>query len=472
MTNRAAAAAVACLLLLAAGCGMKPEKHYQAMRPKLLARDFGAATEYIEKAKGKVYGKKERLLYYMDKGTVLHLAKKYEESNAVLEDAKATAEELWTESVGSNIAAWMTTDNSLPYQGEDFEKVLIHFVAALNYIALGETSGARVEARQITNELELYNSKYEEHKNAYADDAFARWLAGKLAETEGGRMALNDAWIDYRKAIQVYQADYGKRYHTQLPRFVVQDALRVLEALGSEFEPEYNELRSRFPSVAFKTQAEAQGLGQVLLIHSAGEAPYKKDKFWNVYDRDAVVIEARREHGRTNVTVHGRGKLLMRIAYPEFVPKKARVTSARISVGGASADTELAENVTAIAIQNLNDHMGRIKAKAIARAVTKFVAQEVAKSAGKSLSKKKGKAGAAGAALQIAGALWQVGSAIAEKADKRSWITLPSSIGVARVWAAPGEQNMQVRFNDGQTIDIPVNVEPGKITIVSYRTFR
>jgi hypothetical protein len=170
--------------------------------------------------------------------------------------------------------------------------------------------------------------------------------------------------------------------------------------------------------------------------------------------------------------VHGRGKLLMRIAYPEFVPKKARVTSARISVGGASADTELAENVTAIAIQNLNDHMGRIKAKAIARAVTKFVAQEVAKSAGKSLSKKKGKAGAAGAALQIAGALWQVGSAIAEEADKRSWITLPSSIGVARVWAAPGKQNMQVRFNDGQTIDIPVNVEPGKITIVSYRTFR
>ena len=126
----------------------------------------------------------------------------------------------------------------------------------------------------------------------------------------------------------------------------------------------------------------------------------------------------------------------------------------------------------AIAIQNLNDHMGRIKAKAIARAVTKFVAQEVAKSAGKEMSKKKGKVGAAGTALQVAGALWQVGSAIAEEADKRSWTTLPSAVGVARVWAQPGQQTMQVRFNDGQTVSIPVKVEPGKITIVSYRTFR
>ena len=70
----------------------------------------------------------------------LHLAKRYAESNEVLEQAKQAAEDLWTESIGENAAAWFTTDNSMSYQGEDFEKVAIHFVAAMNYIAEGNFS--------------------------------------------------------------------------------------------------------------------------------------------------------------------------------------------------------------------------------------------------------------------------------------------------------------------------------------------
>ena len=114
---------------------------------------------------------------------VLHLAQSYKASNAVMEQAKNAAEELWTESVGAHAASWVTTDNSLPYQGEDFEKVMLHLVAALNYIGLGDYDNARVEARQITAKLELYNQKYGDAKNIYSDDAFARWLSGRLGET-------------------------------------------------------------------------------------------------------------------------------------------------------------------------------------------------------------------------------------------------------------------------------------------------
>jgi len=227
-------------VLLTAACGIKPDQYYQAMRPNLLSGNYQAASEYLAKNKEKVFSERDRLLYYMDQGMLTHMAKKYGESNKLLESAKQTAEDLWTESIGANAAAWVTTDNSLPYQGEDFEKVLIHFVAALNYIGLADYNAARVEARQITAKLELYNSKYTEGKNAYLDDGFARWLSGRLAETEGGNTALNDAWIDYKKAIDIYQTDYAECYKVGVPRFVVADALRVLDALGGDFKEELN----------------------------------------------------------------------------------------------------------------------------------------------------------------------------------------------------------------------------------------
>lgn len=441
---------LALLLALTSGCALNMQKHYQKFRPSLVNGNFDQADNYIEKAKVNYYGKKNRLLYYMDKSVVLHLGKRYKESNAFLEKAKSAVEELWTESIGEHAAAWITTDNSLSYQGEDFEKVLIHFIAALNHIALGDFSAARVEARQIGAKLELYNSKYEnKSRSAYTDDAFARWLAGKMAATDGTFSGYNDAWIDYRKAIAIYRGEYSERYGTQVPKYLVQDALHALDALGSDFAEEFETLRSEYPAVPFTAAADAKEMGQIVFIHSAGEAPYKIDQFW---------------------TSHA-GKDTIRIAYPKFVAKHARITQARMRVAEQSVSSQLAQDVTSIAIENLRDHMGRIKAKAIARAVAKFIAGKAAQNAGK----KKG--GDAGAALQILGAAWNIGNAVAEQADKRSWITLPAQVNIAQMYVPPGPVSIEVDFLDGsgnvvRSDTFDGQVEVGKTLFLSHRTFR
>ena len=108
------------LLVCAAACGMKPQEYYQQMRPNMLKGNYEAASEFLEKNKTKIYSEDNRLLFYMDKGMVLSLGKKYAESNAMMEKAKTAAEDLWTESISANALALVTTDNSLPYQGEDF----------------------------------------------------------------------------------------------------------------------------------------------------------------------------------------------------------------------------------------------------------------------------------------------------------------------------------------------------------------
>jgi uncharacterized protein len=435
------------------GCGLNMEKHYQQMRSKLINHDYNGASAFLDSQKTEFYSDDNRLLFYMNKGMVLHLGKHFDESNSYLEQAKKAADQLWTESIGKNAAAWLTTDNSLPYQGEDFEKVLLHFVESLNYISQHKYDGARVETRQVTEKLQLYNSKYEANaKNVYQDDAFCRWLAGKLAETDKGDIqALNDAWIDYKKSLSVYENDYARRYSTYPPTILVEDALRVLDALKGDFKEEFAALKAKYPNVPYLTQTETRQKGEIVLLHMNGEAPYKKDDFWTAQAGFEVI----------------------RIAFPQFVRKPHRVAHARLMAAGQSADSVLGEDITAIAIQNLDDHMGRIKAKAIARQVSKYVAAKGLQVGGGAVA---GKNQAVGTAMQVAGFLWTLESAIAEEADKRSWITLPSDVGIARLYVEPGKVPVTIDFVDsgGVVVDkvqVEADVKAGETAFIIQRTY-
>jgi uncharacterized protein len=442
--------AVACVGAVSASCGLNMEKNYLNMRPFMAKGDWAGAAAYVETKKEDFYGKDNRVLYYVDKGYTLHMAGQYEQSNEFLDKAAKAVEELWTESVSANAAALLTTDNALPYQGEDFEKVLINIYAALNYAALGKWEDARVEARVVSQNLDQYNSKYEDKKNAYKDDAFIRWFSAWLRETEAGDDAgLDDAKIDYAKAVELYQSLYNPTYKAQVPEFVVQDLFRVAEFRGMMDTIE--EIRKAFPNVTWPKYKEVKEKGEILFIHENGESPFKRDKF----------VEAKA------------GTDTIRVAFPEFVAKQHRITYAVVKVEGSdvSAQTVLMEPITAIALQNLDDRMGRIMAKAIARAVAKFIASKAAQEGGKAIG------GTAGAALQLGGAIFGAASNAMEEADKRSWITLPSDIWVGRLRVDPGKYNLAIEYHDGNGNVVKTkkisDIEVGKAgkKIVLDRTF-
>ena len=92
---------------------------------------------------------------------------------------------------------------------------------ALNYTAAGHHEDALVEARKVDSKLNVINSRYaDDKKNVYKEDAFIRFLMGVLYEAEG---EVNDAFISYRKAEEIYRNDYAANYGVSAPSLLIVD---------------------------------------------------------------------------------------------------------------------------------------------------------------------------------------------------------------------------------------------------------
>ena len=453
--GRRAQRAVACLLGVAlAGCGAGLQQHYGRLRPLLRAGEPQRALAAVEAAKDDVYGDKNRLLFELDCGMLLQLAGRYRDSNRCLERAKEVAQALWTEQVSAHAAAWVGNDNALPYQGEDFEKVFIHLAAAFNYLSLKAFGEARVEARQVVSRLALLRTQDRGSDYAYRDDAFARWLSGRLAEADrSDLLGPSDAWIDYRRAWQIYEQNDLPHYGTPLPQVLVRAALRVLGRLGKEFAADRQALLARLGQKStqqISPPAAPPPATNLVLIHLAGEAPTKQDAYWLAPALDTII----------------------RVAYPVFVRRPQAFVAAVLTDRGSGAQgrTELMQDVAEIAIRNLADRMGQIRGKAVGRAVAKFVAAHAAQVGGAQLGNQ-----AAGGALQVVGALLKITNFVAEEADTRSWVTLPASIHVAEMSLAAGHHTLDVELLGhrgalGARQALEIDIVPQRTTFVITRS--
>ena len=94
-----------------AGCGPSVN-HYLLIEQSLFAGDPQRAAAIVEQTE-KEYGAKGRFLYDMDRGMVLQLAGHYQQSSAALERAEEEVERLYTRTIRSETAAFLTNDNAL-----------------------------------------------------------------------------------------------------------------------------------------------------------------------------------------------------------------------------------------------------------------------------------------------------------------------------------------------------------------------
>ena len=431
--------------LVFTGCAPQLANNYRRLRPHLAAHHDKQALSYLDSVKDTVYGANNELLYYMDRAMVQFNGQDHLGCVASLERAKVVAARLWSQSLGQETLAWLSNDNALPYQGEDFEKVFLHLLEALSYARVGNLSDARVEARQVSVRLKALNEKLTGKNITYQDDAFAHYLAGLLYEADGADLShLSDARIEYERAVHLYETVDGPAYHVAVPPNLVRALGRVLDQLGADGADDLAALTARYgallkPSKTAKHQYRQKPQARLTIVALVGEAPHKVEEWW------ALLL----------------GPNLYKVAYPRFLPhNKQPPPRVSIDQGTVFLKPELVMDVQNIAIRNLADHMERIKNRVLAREVAKYTAGTVAQSVGLHQE------GLVGLGTFLAGLALNTATAATARADTRSWATLPEAVYIYTCDVAAGPLTLQVGHSAPQTLDLA----SGESRFIALRT--
>ena len=398
------------------------------------------------------------LLHQLNLGTLSHHLAEYERSNEEFERAFELSQDTRVD-IGALALAQIANPEVIPYQGEDFELVLLHYYKALNYLSLGDVDGALVEVRRINIRLAEINQSHRQHSNRYGVDAFATYLAGIIYEAAGEH---NDAFIAYRNAYDVYLNQYKPLFGVNPPEQLKHDIVRSAARSGLSDERAYFEDRFEI-----EYSPIPPGAGQVVVLWHSGLGPAKAESSINflvVRGQGGALLFVNRDLGITipvvsaspNQAAQLEELKVVRVAFPQYIERRPLFTSATATAGGVERGLETVQDLNAIAITTLRDRMVREMSTTLLRIAVKQAAEAVARKQNPNL-----------------GALVSVVNALSEKADTRNWQTIPYVIQVARFILPEGEHRVSLDMRSASATydaqyDVSVDVRAG-VTSFVYR---
>lgn len=421
------------LALLASSCATYYQRNAQ-FQEAVDAGELAKAEKMLEGSK-KAQRDRNKLLYYLNMGYLNHVQGEFAISNDYFNQADLHIED-FDKNYSSEALALITNPEVKPYKAEDHEAVLIHYYKAINYLMLSDFDGALVEARRMNMMLNRLNDRYKDHKNRYQQDAFAHLVMGWAFEAS---KEWNDAYIAYRNAYNVYAEGY---FGIEAPLQLKKDLLRLADKLG--FASDYERYTGEF---GLKHNPESDpAFGEALVIWNNGRGPVKDEvnfDFVAVPGQAGYVVFENAALG-VSFPVHvgddkqKRNDLLalkvVRVAFPKFVERPVKFSTAEVQSAGKNYRVERAEDVNAIAFKTLEDRFAREVGSALLRLALKKVTEVKLQQQNEAL-----------------GALATVTNAVTEKADTRNWQCLPHSIGYARVPLSEGLNTLTLAMS-GKTL--------------------
>ncbi len=393
-------AAIALVLMLP-GCATYSASVAQ-METAAANRDLAGASKSLDDLK--LTGGDETL-HHLNKGTLLRLQGNYSESNRQFDAAKSLMEKFNAISITEQAASVTINDTMKAYDGLPSEQMMVYAFEALNYLQSDDTEGAAVEARQFDVKQHLIAEKHAKAK--YLSGAFVRYLNSMVYEAVGEK---DEARIEAEKAVDAYKLQNSG---FPVPKALADDLKRL--------------------SAGKSAPSEA-----VFVLHN-GLGPTLNE----------VIIRVSNPKPQNGVA-------LFSLAVPKFSRRNVPVARVVLSSEGATATSEVVEDVNDIAEKSLNDRLPVIIARGVARMVAKSVAVGEAKKQGGDL----------------AGFFANVASTVSERADTRSWSLLPGNILMARLPLTAGKHDVTATYysasgNPLGSHDFSVVIKSGHKTFAS-----
>jgi hypothetical protein len=267
--------------------------------------------------------------------------------------------------VGDVLKANLINPMMTTYLGEDMERFMMHYYKGLNYLYINQTSEAVVEARRITLVNNAQADEFKNKTNRYSKDAFAMNVQGMLYEAAGD---INNAFIAYRNASDVYLKNNKKYYGVSLPNQLQQDVLRTANLMG--FEGEQQQYEKLFNTTL---QKDTSNGGYLIVFVERGMAPVKREqnfaitqnnnglsRFYYV-DEMGNQIDIPFDFGYYN-TINANDTRLQsfrsfRVALPYYEVRYNNNNPITLTVNNQTYTSETAEDINAIAVSILKERM-------------------------------------------------------------------------------------------------------------------
>ncbi len=425
-----------------AGCATMQSHDQLATEVQTSSRSEGipAALARLD-ASAKSDDDKKALLYNLERGELLRLDNRYEDSVQSFMVADARVKE-WEETAKLNpgqlmgtMGAALISERFKSYEGQDYEKVFLTTRLALNRVALGDLESARVDIKR-THEREAVIAEFRAKEMAAAEEE-----AQSKGATKGGKEldgypveTLNDPEVlalknGYQNALSHYLSGY--LYEVMNEPGLAAPGYRKAIELKPETAVLEEGLRGLDKRASF-TWKRRQRMTDVLFLVEAGDAP------------------ARKSQAFTLPVPTGRGMVTASISYPVIEPSNDPLL-AQVSAAGQDLKLERVVDVNVMARRVLKDEMSGVMLRGMTRAVAKGVVQD-------QLQKNAGLFGA------LVGA---VASVATEQADDRMWRMLPGRVYVARGYLPPGEHQLAI---DGRPLEGTVTID-GQYALVPLRFY-
>ncbi|MCG9683209.1 hypothetical protein L1D31_11560 [Vibrio sp. Isolate23] len=382
------------------------------------------------------------ILDNFERGRVYLLNQQYADSKSAFEASdqavrvqldKATISVTGT---ATSIGALAVNDNLDIYTSADYELGFLHLYLGLNYLKNNSLEGALIEMRRANQVQEQARKDRERELESAQQDLQAQGLTSNLGSilssypdagetlqaVQNGYLlylsallyeadnSLNDAYVDYRRALAV-MPDNAE---------IIDGAKRVAKRLG--MNEDLVQLEKYYGEARYLSDDEAR----VIVLEEQG------------------IVEAMRGWKQSLPLYDGRGNgALYSIALP-YYPQPVSQSFTPVQLNNNKLRSDLLTDVNLMAQRDLSERMPMI---IIRQALRVWAKDELRKSAAQD--------------DELGNALLNIWNTLTEQPDTRSWITLPGEIRSSSAVVKPGKQVIHVAGQEYQ-----FDVEAGRTALV------
>lgn len=415
---------------------------------------LGHAAEALPKVRESTPGDDTYVLDQLERGRIAWLAGQ----DAISKQGFAAADSrlAWEESQAryrlsqglAQAGSLLTNDQTMAYRTPDYERTMLHHYLALNYLQRGDAEGALVEVRRANQVQERalkarageVRKAKEESEEAEADgnmrqlmsrgapeldrligqvkngfqNAYTFYFSGVLYEAAGD---LNDAWVDYQRGYQIAPDNQS-----------LQDALLRLARLRGFAD----ELRDIEKKVGRKAPPLVKGQGQLVVLFEDGLIPARREIFL------PLPISTSSGDFRT-----------FTVAVPYYDNRASDTGPLTVSAGSQVGRTSSLVRLEALAAKDLQERLpGMLTRQALRLVAKEQVRRTAAKEGG-----------------DVGNILVGIFNTLSERADTRSWLTLPAEASSWQGMLPAGEVQLQLGAGSAMRT-LPLTVHGGRTTLV------